>query len=287
MSLETVLVPKNFKQALVRPLLKKNNLNADDLKSYRPVSNLSFVSKQLERVVATRLSEHLYENNLCEALQSAYKSNHRTETALLHVSNDILWAMDDGKVGVLVLLDLSAAFDTVDHSLLIQRLQKEVGLTGTALSWFRSYLENRCQGVIIQGEVSSEQQLCFGMPLGSVLGPRLFSVYMTPLSRIIRKHGLNYHFYADDSQLYIFVKPVQILVDIAASRMQRCIEDIRIWMRANFLKCNGDKTEILLIGSKRHTASISLDGITIGNAVISPSAAARNLGVIFDSKMSL
>ena len=133
MSLETGMVPKNFKQALVRPLLKRNNLNADDLKNCRPVSNLSFVSKQLERVVATRLSEHLYENNLCEALQSAYKSNHSTEfeTAVLRVSNDILRAMDDGRVDILVLLDLSAAFDTVDHSLLIQRPQNEAGLTGT------------------------------------------------------------------------------------------------------------------------------------------------------------
>ena len=162
---------KTSSKPYVRSLLKKNNLNADDLKNYRPVSTLSFVSKQLERVVATRLSEqsHLSENNLCETLQSAYKSNHSTETALLRVSNNILWAMDDGKVGILVLLDLSAAFDTVDHSLLIQRLQNEAELTGTALSWFRSYLENRCQRVIIQGEVSSEQQLCFGVPQGSVL----------------------------------------------------------------------------------------------------------------------
>ena len=110
---------------------------------------------------------------------------------------------------------------------------------------------------------------------------------MTPLGRIIRKHGLDYHFYADDSQLYIFVKPVQVLVDLAAGRMQRCIEDIHIWMRANFLKCNRDKTELLLIGSQRQTASISLDGLSIDNAVISLSAAERNLGVIFYSKMSL
>ena len=178
------------------------------------------------------------------------------------------------------------AFDTMDHSLFIQHLQNEVGLTGTALSWFRSYLENRCQRVIIHGKACSEQQLCFGMLQGSVLGPQLFTLYMTPLGRIIRKHGL-YHFYADDSQLHIFVKPVQLLVDIAASRMQHCIEDIHNWMRANFLKCNGNKIEILLIGSQRQTASISLDGITIDNAVISPSAAARNPGVIFDSKMSL
>ena len=110
---------------------------------------------------------------------------------------------------------------------------------------------------------------------------------MTPLGRIIRKHGLDYHFYAGDSQLYIFVKPVQILVDIAAGRMQRCIEDIRIGMRANFLKCNGDKTEILLIGSQRHTESTSLNGITIDNAVIIPSAAVRNLGVILTPRCFL
>ena len=137
-SLETGMVPENFKQALVRPPLKRTNLNADDLKNYRPVPNLSFVSKPLERVIATRLSEHLSENNLCETLQSAYKSNHSTETALLRVSNDIPRALDDRKVGILVPLDLSAAFDTVDHSLLIQRLQNEPGVTGKALSWFLS-----------------------------------------------------------------------------------------------------------------------------------------------------
>ena len=212
------MVPKNFKQAFVRPLLKGTKLNADDLKkNYRPVSNLSFVSKQLERVVATRLSKHLSEKNLCETLQSAYKSNESTETALLRVSNDILRAMDNGKVGILILLDLSVALDTVDHSLLIQRLQNEAGLTRTALSWFIYYLENRCQRFITQGEISSEQQLWFGVPQGSVLGPQFFSLYITLLGRIIRKHGLDYHFYADDSQLYIVVKPVQVLVDIAAA----------------------------------------------------------------------
>ena len=127
-----------------------------------------------------------------------YRNQHNyrsTETALLRVSNDILPPMDDGKVGILVLLDLSAVFDTVDHSLLIQRLQNEAGVTGTVLSWFMFYLENRCQRAIMQVEMSSEEQLSFGVPQGSVLGPQIFSLYMTPLGRIIRKHGLDYYFF--------------------------------------------------------------------------------------------
>ncbi len=129
-----------------------------------------------------------------EKFQSAYRPKHSTETALLRVQDDILRAMDDGKVGVLVLLDLSSAFDTVDHSLLLEMLQHDVGITGKALSWFESYLTGRCHRVTVQGCVSSEESVRFGVPQGSVLGPQVFSLYISPLGRIIRKHGLDFHF---------------------------------------------------------------------------------------------
>ena len=110
-------------------------------KNYRPVSNLSFISKILERVVASRLLKHLEEEQLLEKLQSAYRPNHSMETALVRVQNDILMNMEQQKVTILVLLDLSAAFDTVHHKTLLDHLQKYFSLTGTLLQWFQSYLE--------------------------------------------------------------------------------------------------------------------------------------------------
>ena len=115
MSLESGVVPGCFKEALVRPLLKKPSLNAECLNNYRQVSNLSFISKQTVRVVAARLNEHMSQFELFEPLQSAYNARHSCETALIHVQNNILRAMDQGKVGILLLLDMSAAFETVDH----------------------------------------------------------------------------------------------------------------------------------------------------------------------------
>ena len=145
-------------------------------KNYRPVSTLKYISKLTERVVALQLNEHLKENDILEHMQSAYKSGHSTETALLKVQNDILMAMDNQKVTALLLLDLSAAFDTVNHTILLNRLQKCVGITGGALRWFQSYLENRKQSVRINNVNSEPVDLKYGVPQGSVLGPVLFSL---------------------------------------------------------------------------------------------------------------
>ena len=137
-------VPAQMKRAIVRPLLKKTGLDHDDLRNYRSVSNLSFLSKLPERVVAARLCDHLAGNDIDEQFQSAYKPLHNTETALISVYNNIMRAMDDGRAGVLVMLDLSAAFDTVDHGLLLDSL-RVVGVRSKALSWFRSYLDDHHQ----------------------------------------------------------------------------------------------------------------------------------------------
>ena len=146
-SLQSGYFPNEFKRAIVVPLLKKVGLECC-MKNYRPVSNLQFLSKVIERAVAAQLIAHLHKNGLEEQLQSAYKKFHSTETALLKVQNDLLMDMDENRVSLLVQLDLSAAFDTVDIVILIQILQNQFGVSGKVISWFCSYLS---QAVSVNG----------------------------------------------------------------------------------------------------------------------------------------
>ena len=131
-SMETSTFPQNFKEAYVRPLLKKTYLPKNELKNYRPVSNLSFISKILEKMVANRLQAHIKNNYLCNPLQSAYRKHHSTESALMKVHNDIIISMDKGEVTALTLFDLSAAFYTIDHATLPDRLSDWYGISGQA-----------------------------------------------------------------------------------------------------------------------------------------------------------
>ena len=196
--------PNSFKKAVVTPLMKKASLPRDDLKNYRPVSGLCFLSKLVERVVARQLTSHINNNKLDNPHQSAYKPGHSTETALLSIKNEVHLSLAHGEPTALVLLDLSAAFDTIDHNILLGYLKSWFGLGGTALRWFASYLRNRCQAIKIGSTLSELSNLIYGVPQGSVLGPLLFSLYTTPLSKIIRLHPhIKFHFYADDTQLYI------------------------------------------------------------------------------------
>mgnify|MGYP000509554728 CR=1 FL=1 len=177
-----------MKEALISPLLKKSSLEPI-FKNFRPVSNLSFVSKLVEKVVASQLKKHMMENNLLQKYQSAYRPGHSTETALMKVQNDILCAVDKQRVVLLVLLDLSAAFDTVDHCILLKRLSSSIGISGTALSWLTSYLQKRTQCVVINGVTSANSEMKYGVPQGSVLGPLLFTIYTKPLARILENMG--------------------------------------------------------------------------------------------------
>ena len=191
------VVPRDFKQPLVNPLIKKQTLYKNYLK------NLSFLSKIFEKVEANCLYEHIYKHHLSNDLQSAYKQFHSTETALLKIHDDIVDNTDNGKFTALTLLDLSAAFDMIDHLILLQHLHRHFGISGTVLRWFKSYFSARHQSINISGTLSCSQHLPFGVPQGSVLGPVLFSLYTTSLSQVITTHNLSHHLYADDTQVYI------------------------------------------------------------------------------------
>ncbi len=133
----------------------------------------------------------LAKNDLYEEFQSGFRPRHSTETALVKITNDLLLASDQGCVSLLVLLDLSAAFDTIDHDILIDRLQNYTGVQGQALRWFRSDLSDRYHFVYLNGEAPQLSPGKYGVPQGSVLGPLLFSLYMLPLGNIIRKYGIS------------------------------------------------------------------------------------------------
>ena len=286
-SLTTGCFPQEFKEAVVRPLLKKSGLDANELRNYRPVSNLSFLSKLLEKVVQVRIQGFFDSNELMPEMQSAYRRFHSTETAVTKVFNDLLLAADAGQMSALCLLDLTAAFDTVDHELLLLRLERQFGLRGIVLTWFRSYLTGRSFRVVYSSSTSSTVYIVCSVPQGSVLGPLLFIVYTADLATIAKKHGVSLHAFADDTQLYLHCRRVDTVS--AAAQLERCIEDVGHWMSANRLKLNTDKTELLWVGSRY---SLSQQGcylpvLQLGPDTIATSDHVRLLGVTLSSDLSL
>ncbi len=261
-SLRTGIFPTAFKQARVTPLLKKPTLNTSLLENYRPVSLLPFIAKTLEWVVFNQVSLFLSQNNKLDANQSGFRSGHSTETALLSVTEALRIAKADSKSSVLILLDLSAAFDTVNHQILLSTLSS-LGITGIPLRWYESYLTGRSFRVAWGGEVSKAHQLVTGVPQGLVLGPLLFSKYTTSLGPIIKAHGFSYHCYADDTQLYISFQPDDPTI---AARISGCLGNISAWMKEHHLQLNLAKTELLVFPATptlQHDFTIQLGSSTI------------------------
>ena len=265
--------------------MNKPCLIKDSMKNYRSVSNLSFLSKILEKVVVNQPNTHINSSNTSNQYQSAYRKFHSTETALLKIHSDILASMDDGRVTALTLLDLSAAFDTIDHNILLSRLDDWFGVTGKALNWFKSYLTGRYQMIKIGDCLSSKADLKFGVPQGSVLGPLLFTLYTTLLSSMIFEHAIPHYLYADDSQLHVSFASGDSAA--ALNGLQSCLASVQSWMSTNKVKLNPDRTEFLPIGNERQWSKyLSMFSIELLDVKTNPAKSARNLGVIFDNNFT-
>ena len=279
MSLKNGVMLYSLKVAVLKSLLKKQDADFEQLQNFRPISNLTFVSKLIEKAVSLQLNDHILRHYLDETFQSAYKAFHTTETALVRVNNDILTAIDNNNTVILLLLDLSAAFDTVDHSILLSRLSSRFGIKGAVLAWLRSYLTLRKQFFNVNKCRSSQRFLERGVPQGSVLGPLLYPLYTSSHANIIKRYNLEYHSYADDTQLYVVFKTdcLDKMVECKTT-IEQCVRDIDNWMVIKKVKLNQDKTEVVLISS-RYRPRPPLDSLQIGNVTVVPSSSARNLGV--------
>ena len=261
-------------------------LDHNDLNNYRPVSNLCFIAKILEKLVLSQVSSYLNSHNLYNTCQSAYRPGHSTETALLKVVNDLFLSLNKGNISVLALLDFSSAFDTIDHTILVHRLHTDFGFTDTVLQWFSSYLTDRTHYVSLCNHCSDFAPVHSGVPLVSVLGPMLSTMYIKPLSAIIDSHSIIHHSFADDLQLQMSAPPYRISELLHS--MQSCISDVKAWATANMLRLNDSKTELMLVTSKRSKHLHNLPtSITIGNAQIPFKQSVKNLGFTLDCHLTM
>ncbi len=285
-SLSSGSLPDCEKMALITPILKKPGLDFDCAANYRPVSNLTYLSKLIERLVCRQLVSYLHTHHLLASQQSAYREHHSTETATLKVASDVFAAMDAGNLTLLALFDLSAAFDTVDHDILLQRLDHSYGIGGTVLRWFRSFLSGRAQVVNFAGLQSARSLLTCGVPQGSVCGPILFNLYTADVVSIARLFGVSVHCYADDLQLYVHCRAGESVAAVA--RLLACIAAIDKWMASNRLKMNPAKTQIIWLGTWQQLAACDIAPLQLHDGtIVTPSTSVRNLGVIFDSRMTM
>lgn len=275
-------LPSSLKRALVYPLLKKRNADPDLLENYRPVSNLPFLSKLVERIVATRLTEYLEGNSLLDANQSAYRRFYSCESVLIHVFDTALRGMDLGKVTALLLLDLSSAFDTVEHSILLRNLES-LGVRGSALRWFGTYLSDRSQSVCINSTSSCPTILSTGVPQGSVLGPLLFTVYLHGIGEIIKAHHLQYKLYADDIQVYATFDTADSAT--VSERFNLCVKELATWLAQRFLILNWSKTELIVLGTEARLRHFDGFSVEYNGISVPCKSVVRDLGVWIDQSL--
>ena len=277
---------EGLKVSVVTPILKKAGLDCDVLMNYRPVCAGLFLDKLIQKCVFIQLDNHMCLNRLHIPYQSGYKKFHNCETVLLRIVNDIMSIMDSNSCCILLLLDLSAAFDTVDHEELLSILFNEVGLRDTVLDWFRSFLSDRVQSTCVKGSRSDTRNMMYGVPQGSVLGPVLFNIYVRNFLKLLNDAGFTAHGYADDHQALTAFK-IEFQFQTIAHSLPRCLNLITEWMNSHFLKLNAGKSKLLIFSPKNQKNNIFFDRVYLGENIFIPvSNEAMNLGFRLDSELS-
>ena len=279
-SIATNTFPQNWKHALIKPIHKKGEIN--DPSNHRPISLLPVTSKILEKIIARQLLDYLEEANLINECQYAYRRRTSTEDALLKVSELVYKAIDGNNLSLLVLLDLSKAFDSVNHSILLNKLSQ----LNIQTSWFESYLKDRSQSVMLDGKTtSSPKPVNFGVPQGSILGPILFLLFVNDINCGNPLDNARMTMYADDVQL-LFIRPANKLEELKKDA-ETALTHINDWYSSNGLKVNTNKTQCIILGSKANTRKVPADFIIdcVG-AKISLDNRVKTLGVWFDPNMT-
>ncbi len=282
LSLHTGSFPTSWKQAYVSPIPKKLSTLNHELSSFRPISHLPALSKMMEKLVSLQLLKYISDYQLLPMQQSAYRKHFSCETAVLKVVSDMLKSLDDGKVGVLALLDLSSAFDCVDHSILSLRLQKSYGVEDICLKWFQSFLSNR-EMAVSHFSVTAFEPVVTGVPQGSVLGPIIFSLYISDIVSLVQSHSLDVHLFADD--IIIYGSSSSNSMSSLSIKVSRCLDDVSNWLRRNGLLLNSDKTKVMWYSSPRRRLP-PFPLVTLDNAPVLAVDKVKYLGVVLDSHLS-
>ncbi|MCU7801520.1 MAG: reverse transcriptase family protein [gamma proteobacterium symbiont of Lucinoma myriamae] len=253
-------------------------MDKTEVGNYRPVSILSIISKVFERVVYDQIETYLDEKQLLYKFQSGFRTRFSTDTCLIHLTDFIKFQMDKGYFVGMVLLDLQKAFDTVDHSILLMKLEA-LGLSQDIVRWFRSYLSDRQQLVDVSGMFSSSAEIRCGVPQGSILGPLLFLIYVNDMSGVVSNKLL---LYADDSAILVADKDVSSI----ETSLQKELEIISDWLIDNKLSLHLGKTESVLFGSKPRLRSKSNLSIECKGTVIEPKDNVKYLGAILEQYLT-
>ena len=282
---ESRTFPTSERKGIIYPLLKSHDLDVNVLANYRPITNVSYLSKLIENAIYEQLYTHVSTNKLLPDMQSAYRKHHSTESALTRMYSDIITNMDNHLHTIVISLDLSSAFDSIDHGILLEELSS-IGVIDGALSTIKSYLEDKQVMVSIDDTISEPLPLRFGVPQGSVLGPLLFSIYTRRLSVLLTQLGLDHQIYADDTQIYCSFGDDQVLE--TKEKLVSALQSVNSWMTGMRLKLNLSKTNAILFSpkSKRESMKRIFGSLHLNDSVITPSPVVKILGILFDSDLS-
>jgi len=277
-SIVTNVFPSQWKHAIITPIYKKGDVN--DPSNYRPISILTALSKILEKIVANQLLRFLESRQLLNKHQYAYRRNTSTEDALVNVLEAAYKSVDDGKISLLTLLDLSKAFDSVHHETLLKKLH----MAGIRRDWFLSYLSYRTQCVKSENVVSESLNINYGVPQGSILGPILFLIFVNDIGRNLDRN-VHITMYADDLQILISNTPAEIMK--LKELTENSLISIKNWYDNNGLKVNADKTQCILIGTAQNTNKMPDNFyISFDNKKIEIENKVKSLGIWFDSNLT-